>query len=87
MQTTTSDEEMAACLERGHWYELVDPGTGDFWGRWLHARDAEPFRQVYQARTGVALQVCFAERLSPAGQLPLRVRVSNIENPRWRRPR
>ena len=87
MTTTTSDEELAACLERGVWYGLVDPSSGDFWGRWLDARGPEEFRRRHGLLVGLALQVCLVTRISPPGQFPVAVRVQNLESPRWRRPR
>ncbi len=86
MTTKTTEAEVRACLERGVWYELVDPETGEFWGRWLDPRGPEPFRERHFNRTGRTLQVCLVKRLSPKDQLPLQVRVTNLERPGWRGP-
>lgn len=87
MTMTTTAKEVAACLERGVWYELVDPRTGRFYGRWLEASgEIEEYRYRHLMRTDVALQVCQVTRVSPKDQLPLRVRVKNLERPGWRSP-
>ena len=87
MEMTTTIEEVEACQTRGYWYELVDPTSGDFWGRWLEARGAEEFRRRRLLMYGVALEVCRVELLSRPGAVPYCVQVQNLERPEWRAPR
>ena len=87
MTMTTKADEVEACLERRVWYELVDPQTGEFYGRWLIAHgEIEEYRYRHLLRTGVGLQVCQVTLMSPKGKLPIRVRVVNLERPGRRNP-
>lgn len=77
MATMTTKKETEACLARGYWFELYEPATTAFYGRWLEPWAAPEVAGARAVMYGEALGLCRTERAGPARRFPLHVRVQN----------
>lgn len=79
MTTMTTSREVRACLARGYWFELVDPATGNFFGRWLEPWEAARVAEARATLYGEELELCRVERVDET--IPPLMRVQYLERP------